>query len=144
MCLWKYVSIFWCVLLHATGYTSSCILSCHISKYSYLTSLIHKFGFGNIHFIDAIIMFVIIPTVHLKNDAETKYSILEKGWCNSIRHLLGIYETKKDKNISDGNITKRIKNGVWSPFKYVASVCSWNTFLYFIVFGTDLLCKKMF
>ena len=50
-------------------------------------------------------MFVIIPMVHLINDAETKYIILEKGWCNGIRHLLGTYETKRDKDISDGNIS---------------------------------------
>ena len=50
-------------------------------------------------------MFIIIPMVHLINDAETKYIILEKGWFNGIRHLLGIYETKRIKDISDGNIS---------------------------------------
>ena len=43
--------------------------------------------------------------VHLINDAETKNIILEKGWCNGIRHLLGIYEITRDKDTSDGNIS---------------------------------------
>jgi hypothetical protein len=59
-----------------------------------ITPLVNKIGVHNIHFIDAIIMFVVIPFVHLMNDEETKAIIAEENWYQGIRHMLGIYNKK--------------------------------------------------
>ena len=50
-----------------------------------------KHGIANVHFIDAIIMFLVIPFLHLMNDEDTKAIIYEENWYQGIRHMLGIY-----------------------------------------------------
>ena len=56
-----------------------------------LTPSLHKLGISNLHYIDAIVMFVVIPFVHLTNDEDTKVIILQENWYQGIRHILGIY-----------------------------------------------------
>ena len=50
-----------------------------------------KLGFSNLHYIDAIIMFVVIPFAHLMNDEDTKLIILQENWYQGLRHMLGVY-----------------------------------------------------
>ena len=52
---------------------------------------IQESNIPNIHFPDVILMFVIIPFVHLLNDDDTKGIIFEEGWVQGIRYVLGIY-----------------------------------------------------
>jgi hypothetical protein len=59
-----------------------------------ITPIFNKHGIHNIHVIDAIIMFVVIPFLHLMNDEETKAIIVEENWYEGIRHMLGIYKKK--------------------------------------------------
>ena len=61
---------------------------------SALTPLLLKFRIPNVHFIDAIIMFLVIPFLHLMNDEDTKSIIYEESWYQGIRHMLGIYNEK--------------------------------------------------
>jgi hypothetical protein len=56
-----------------------------------LTPSLHKLGISNLHYIDAIVMFVLIPFVHLTNDEDTKIIILEENWYQGLRHMLGVY-----------------------------------------------------
>jgi hypothetical protein len=59
-----------------------------------ITPFLHKHGIPNLHFIDAIVMFLVIPFLHLMNDEDTKGIILEQNWYQGIRHMLGIYNEK--------------------------------------------------
>ena len=52
---------------------------------------IQEFNIPNIHFPDVILMFVIIPFIHLLNDEDTKHIIFEQGWIQGIKYVLGIY-----------------------------------------------------
>jgi len=63
---------------------------------------LHQFGIHNFHFIDAIVMFVVIPFLHLMNDEDTKAVICEKNWYQGIRHMLGIYKEKVPQNTIRG------------------------------------------
>ena len=55
-----------------------------------LSPLLHQIGVPGRYFPDAILMFVVIPFVHLLNDEETKGIITEEGWCQGLRYVLGI------------------------------------------------------
>ena len=57
------------------------------------TPYLQKLGIPNLHFPDAIIMFVVIPFTHLMNDEDTKEIILEKNWYQGVRHMLGLHTT---------------------------------------------------
>ena len=59
-----------------------------------ITPFLQKHGVTNVHFIDAIIMFLVIPFLHLMNDEDTKGIIFEENWYQGIRHMLGIYNEK--------------------------------------------------
>ena len=58
---------------------------------AFSTPYLHNLGIPNLHYPDAIIIFVVIPFVHLMNDEDTKIVILEENWYQGIRHMLGIY-----------------------------------------------------
>ena len=52
---------------------------------------LHNLGFHHLHYPDCIIMTLIIPLTHLMNDEETKGIVVEEGWYQGMRHMLGIY-----------------------------------------------------
>ena len=58
---------------------------------SFLGALVQEFEIPNIHFPDVIIMFIVIPFIHLLNDEEIKGIIFEQGWIQGIKYVLGIY-----------------------------------------------------
>ena len=58
---------------------------------SFLGAQVQEFEIPNIHFPDAIIMFIVIPFIHLLNDEEIKGIIFEQGWIQGIKCVLGIY-----------------------------------------------------
>ena len=55
-----------------------------------LASQIQEFSIPNIHFPDVILMFVVIPFIHLLNDEDTKHIIFAHGWIQGIKYVLGI------------------------------------------------------
>ena len=55
-----------------------------------LRPFLRKHGISTLHYLDAIIMFVVIPFVHLMNDEDTKHIILVENWYQGLRHMLGI------------------------------------------------------
>ena len=57
-----------------------------------VTPPLFKLGVHNLHYIDAIVMFVVIPFVHLTNNEDTKTIILEENWYQGLRHVFGIYK----------------------------------------------------
>ena len=78
-----------------------------------ITPFLHYIGIPNPHFIDAIIMFLIIPFLHLMNDEDTKTIIFEENWYQGIRHMLGIYNEKVPQSgargspsVADSNIQR--------------------------------------
>ena len=56
-----------------------------------LTPFLHKLGIHNMYYPDAIVMFVVIPFVHLMNDEDTKIIILQRNWYQGLRHMLGMH-----------------------------------------------------
>ena len=55
-----------------------------------LTPTLHRLGFSNLYYPDAIIMFVLIPFLHITNDDETKEKIAVDGWFAGLQHILGM------------------------------------------------------
>ena len=51
------------------------------------TPLLHEGGIHNIYFVDATMMFVGIPLVHIINDEDTKTIIAEAGWYQGLKSL---------------------------------------------------------
>ena len=51
---------------------------------------LYEVGIHNYYYVDAIIMFVLIPFIHLTNDEETKGIITDHGWYRGLRDMLGI------------------------------------------------------
>ena len=62
-----------------------------------LTPVMINNGVPNIYYADAIMMFVVIPVVHLMNDEETKQIIYERNWYQGFRHMLGLYREPEVK-----------------------------------------------
>ena len=58
--------------------------------FTLLTPTLLSFGFRYVHYPDAILMFVVIPVIHLINDEDTKTIILEEGWIQGFKSLLRI------------------------------------------------------
>ena len=58
---------------------------------TFFTPLLQYIGVPNVHFIDAISMFVIIPLAHLMNDNETKKIIFDENFYQGLRYTLGLY-----------------------------------------------------
>jgi hypothetical protein len=61
------------------------------------TPYLHTYGIPNLHYPDAIVIFVVIPFVHLMNDEDTKIIILEENWYQGLRHMLGIHASQVQK-----------------------------------------------
>ena len=57
---------------------------------AFLTPFLHNLGFHNLHYPDVILMFVVIPFLHLMNDEDTKTIIAHTNWYQGVRHTLGI------------------------------------------------------
>ena len=54
------------------------------------TPLLKIFGLSYpLYYIDAILMFVVVPIIHLSNDEVTKTIIIERGYCQALRHMIG-------------------------------------------------------
>ena len=63
-----------------------------------LSPSLHENGILNVYYPDAMLMFVVIPFVHLTNDEETKTIIAEENWYQGLRYMLGIRKNKKPYN----------------------------------------------
>ena len=68
-----------------------------------LGAQLQELSVPNIHFPDAIFMSVIIPSIHLLNQEETKGIIFEKGWYQGFKHVFGRYTEAEGEN--------RLENG---------------------------------
>ena len=77
-----------------------------------LGSQIQEFNIPNIHFPDVILMFVVIPFIHLLNDEDTKGIIFDQGWIQGIKYVLGI---SKDCDVNE-NVTN--SGEAQSPRRY--------------------------
>ena len=51
---------------------------------------LHGGGVHNHYYVDAIIMFVLLPFIHLTNDEEIKGIVADQGWYQGLRYMLGI------------------------------------------------------
>ena len=59
--------------------------------FAVLSPTLHEYGMPNVYMADPILMFVVIPFVHLMNNEETKGIISEKNWFQGLQYVLGIY-----------------------------------------------------
>ena len=106
---------------------------------AFLGSQIQEFKIPNIHFPDVILVFVVIPFVHLLNGEDTKSIIFEQGWIQGIKCVLGIYEdrklgeavvssdatqrTRKDRNMPRGAFSPIIANLTTSQRRLIFRKC---------------------
>ena len=58
--------------------------------FTIFTPFLHKLGMHRLHFPDAIMMFVLIPFLHLMNDEDTKTVITMENYYQGVRHMLGL------------------------------------------------------
>ena len=79
-----------------------------------LGSQIQEFSIPNIHFPDVILMFVVIPFIHLLNDEDTKGIIFDQGWIQGIKYVLGISKdcevNENVANSDEAQSTRRNRN----------------------------------
>ena len=67
----------------------------------------YQFNIPNIHFPDVILMFVVIPFIHLLNDEDTKNIIFEHGWVQGIKYVFGIYkDCRPGENVPNSGATE--------------------------------------
>ena len=59
-----------------------------------LSPTLHSMGIRYYYYVDAIIMFLVIPFCHLMNNDETKATIIERGWYQGVKHMAG-FKVKK-------------------------------------------------
>ena len=59
-----------------------------------VTPFLHDLDFQGVHYPDVVLMFVLIPFVHLMNDEGTKTVITDENWYQGVRHMLGIHNDK--------------------------------------------------
>ena len=64
-----------------------------------LSPNLHSLGIRYYYYLDAIIMFLVIPFCHLMNDDSTKAIILQRGWYQGVKHMVG----NKDNQIAPAN-----------------------------------------
>ena len=61
------------------------------TAFTIFTPLLHQAGVQYVNYPDAILVFILIPLIHLMNDEDTKTIIIEEGsWLQGLRHMLGI------------------------------------------------------
>ena len=58
--------------------------------FTLLTPKIKSMGASNVYLPDAILMFIIIPFVHLMNDEDTKAIIHNENWYQGVLYTLGV------------------------------------------------------
>ena len=76
-----------------------------------LVPLFNYIGISNVYYSDVILSFVVIPSVYLMNNDDTKQIILNENWYQGLRHMLGIYtkilpietESSKQQPKASGN-----------------------------------------
>ena len=62
-----------------------------------LTPILHEKVSGpNITLVDAVLVSIFIPFLHLMNDDDTKGIVFEENWFQGIRYVLGLYKKKPD------------------------------------------------
>ena len=69
---------------------------CHV-----LFLWLNNMGLAGMHYVEAVIMFIIIPLVFLMNDDDTKGVIIDEGWIQGLKYLAGL-RNNKTKNSSAG------------------------------------------
>ena len=55
-------------------------------------------GLQHQYYIDAILMFLGIPLIHLMNDEDTKGVIVERNWYQGLRHMAGFQNQVAPQN----------------------------------------------
>ena len=61
-----------------------------------LSPTLHSLGIRYYYYVDAIIMFLVIPFCHLMNDDETKAIIIERGWYHGIKFMVGFKDSSTE------------------------------------------------
>ena len=63
-----------------------------------ITPLLYDLGFLNVYYLNVILLFVLIPFMHLMNDEETKGIVSDSNWFHGLRHLLGLRQISLQQN----------------------------------------------
>ena len=93
-----------------------------------LGSQIQEFKIPNIHFPDVILIFVVIPFVHLLNGEDIKSIIFEQGWIQGIKYVLGIYKDSKiGQHDVSSDATQRTSKGRNMPQRAISPIITNTT-----------------
>ena len=72
---------------------------CHV-----LFLWLNNMGLAGMHYVEGVIMFIIIPLVYLMNDDDTKGVIVDEGWIQGLKYLAGLRNNKtKDSSAGRNN-----------------------------------------
>ena len=58
--------------------------------FTIITPYLNSLGVPYLYYPDAILVFVVIPFLHIMNDEDTKTVITNEGWIEGIKYILGI------------------------------------------------------
>ena len=53
------------------------------------TPVLRSYEFHNLYYPDAIVIFVLVPFIHIMNKEEIKEIVMDRGWFQGLTHLLG-------------------------------------------------------
>ena len=55
---------------------------------NFFSTVLRSYGFHNVYYPDTIIMFIMIPFIHIMNDETIKGIVMERGWVQGLRYML--------------------------------------------------------
>ena len=53
------------------------------------TPVLRSYEFHNLYYPDAIVIFVLVPFIHVMNEEEIKGIVMDRGWAQGFMHSLG-------------------------------------------------------
>ena len=71
---------------------------CHV-----LFLWLNSMGLAGMHYVEGVIMFIIIPLVYLMNDDDTKGVIVDEGWIQGLKYLAGLRNNKTKNSTTRRN-----------------------------------------
>ena len=54
-----------------------------------LTPTLRSYGLHHLYYPDAIVVFIMIPFIHVMNEENVKIVVFERGWFQALMHIFG-------------------------------------------------------
>ena len=76
----------------------SCLYELLGTVITVVTPTLYSLGIHHQYYVDAIMMFLVIPFLHLMNDEITKAVIVEQGWYQGVKYMAGYHDQAAPQN----------------------------------------------